>query len=155
MSRKILLVIAVCFFLVGCSGPWEDLSKLYETPENPKPTIRAQSNKTVVLSGKKHKGAQTFRGIVTSSFDDTGVCLSLESPYSWLHKPLRIPLSAITACSRTQWSSGWDTNLWIDEALVEIAFPDNDQSVLNWCSTKNITKVNRETARKWLYEKEE
>lgn len=147
--RSFLLLLTI-LGASGCSGPWDDLEKRYTT-DTPTPATSI-SGKTIVLAGTNHHGAYNYRGIVNQSFNSSGVYLGLEFPFSFWNEPLSIPLSSITACNRTQWSPGWDTNLWIGDTQVEIAFPDNDGSVIEWCRKMEIKIVDRETARKWLYQ---
>lgn len=149
--KKLIVIFICCFLIISCSGPWDDLAESYEVPKKP-----ANNNllltKSVVLSGTNYQSVHSYKGIVIESFNNEGIYLELKRPYSWLHKPIFIPTSIISACSRTQWSSGWDTNVWISEKKIELAFPDNNKSILNWCLKNNIEYVNRDTVRKWLYE---
>lgn len=147
--RSLLLLLTI-LGASGCSGPWNDLEKRYRT-DAPMPATSA-SGKTVVLTGANHHGAHNYRGIVDQSFTSSGVQLGLKFPFGLWNESLSIPLSSITACNRIQWSPGWDTNLWISDVKVEIAFPDNGGSVFEWCRKMEIKTVDRETARKWLYQ---
>lgn len=104
-----------------------------------------------MLSGSRHVGAYSLKGIVSTSFGENDAYLAVAWPFGVVYKPIRIPIDRISACSTTQWSGDrWDTNLWVGDVGVEISIPDSDRSIVNWCSQRGIKVVSREEQYGWL-----
>ena len=84
-------------------------------------------------------GAYRFRNAV-KGFGENDVYLAPGRwPASIGMRPVRIPISAMTTCSRAKWDgSHWDAVLWIRETGVEISVTDNDGAVAKWCNGRGI-----------------
>ena len=141
---KAVVATILSFLLASCSSPWGELEARYRAKAAASSSVEA--GKTIGLLATGYRGVFTYNGIVSQSFGDTGVYLAIPSK-----SPVSIPASAVAACSRTQWSPGWDTNLWVAAARVDISFPDNDGQVLAWCNARKIVVVERQAIYKWLY----
>lgn len=149
-GRKVALLSVILVGLVACSAPWKELQSRYRT-EDAVPSVR-EEGKSIALFATGYKGVFSYRGMVTQSFDSKRVYLALKGPFGITRRQVSIPLSAITACSRTEWRSGWDTNLWLADPRVEISFKDDhDDRILKWCEANHIPLVDSQTQIRLLY----
>jgi hypothetical protein len=137
--RQRIFLLALAAHLAGCSfRPWADLRR--EFASEAQPTQVSVHGKGFVLYSGRMTGA--FEYDTGASFDvsQTGVYLSTTC------ERVFVPVAAIKACSRTEWGSHSDTNLWVEVARVQIALPDNDKVIPQWCTTHNIPIVDKEAA---------
>jgi hypothetical protein len=146
MPRVPIWISAVCV-LAGCSSLWDDLAQRYAVDGEPAGVARRT---TVTLAGSNHRGAFLMRG-ASFGIDEAGVRLAVGKPASYIYPPLRIPLTAVTACSRISWSSGFDTPLWIGDAKVEVVLDGYEGETLAWCERNQIPIVPREVELEWLW----
>ena len=146
MPRPALWFWVLCV-LCGCSSPWDDLADRYSVVEAP--SVAAQ-NRTITLVGSNHEGAFSMRDIGSFSIDDAGIYMALNKPSGYFDPPVRIPVSAVTACSRISWSPGFDTPLWIGDAKVEIVLNGHERETLAWCHERQIPVVPREVELEWI-----
>ena len=145
--RRAILYICTALLLGGCSGPWGDLAARYVDKS---PSALSRNDATVVLEGTNHKATFSVNDLASYQIDKSGIRMAVREPLSWLLPPIRIPVKAVTACSRISWSSGFDTPLWIGDAKVEIVLKGYEQETLQWCKAMSIPVVSRDLEWKWL-----
>ena len=146
MSRLLTRILAVVP-LAGCSSPWDDLAQRYAVDGEPAGGARRT---TVTLAGSNYKGAFLMRG-ASFGIDEAGVHLAVGKPASYVYPRLQIPVTAVTACSRISWSSGFDTPLWIGDAKVEVVLDGYEGETLAWCEQHQIPIIPREVELEWLW----
>ena len=134
--------------IAGCSGPWGDLAQRYSADEDG--SLGAQGG-TISLVGPNYKGRFSIRNLATFTIDDSGLYMAVKKPASYLYPPLKIPPSAVTACSRLTGAQGFDTPLWIGDAKVEIVLDKYEVETLAWCHEHRIPVVPREVELAWIF----
>ena len=138
--------------LPGCSiPPWRNFEERYRTREGPPANGERAEAFVVYTSGDRVSVRSPAK--VIQAFADDSVYLGFSGVPALLQlvHPVKIPLAAVTACTRSPLSSELTTNLWLAEARTDIGFPDKQGRILEWCKAHSIPIVDRQTVLEWLH----
>jgi len=132
--------------------PWSTLERSYGVID-PAPA-NSEPDQTIVIRSRSSRGAHNYQGMIKRSLGRSTIYLAVESQIDAKDAPIRIPVTAIGGCSRIKWPNGWDTAVWLPDVGVDIAFRDNDGTMLRWCEERGIEMVARQVVRGWLASKD-
>ena len=134
-----ILLLGAAVHLVGCSfPPWADLRGQFATHDAPSQVTHDGS------------GFVLYSGRTTGAFEyDTGASFDISEAGVYLSTTFErvfVPATAVKACSKTEWGSHSDTNLWVELVRVQVALPDNERAIEAWCTAHGIPVVDRNAA---------
>ena len=141
-------MVFIIFFVTGCSGTWQDLAEKYPSKNNSNNKFLA--GQSVVLLSPNHKGSHEFSEMVSLSLQKEDLFLKVTFPNGLLWKPIEIPWAEITSCYHKENDPGYITNLWVNNAEVEIGLQYKDDSVINYYKSNGIDIIDKPSSRRYL-----
>lgn len=146
---RILLAAFIVVQLVGCKGPYEDLESSFKSDRSlSESTIPV---KTVTFTSTKRTRFVRQDNEIRVKLSSDAIAFELPSVFGLSTRRLRIPATAVSACSKTCYGDGsWDADLLIESPGTEISF-SSAKDILDWCWSNRIPMASASSRGQWLY----
>lgn len=146
---RILFAVMIVVQLAGCKGPYEDLESSFKNDRSSSGSaIRV---KTVVFTSTKRTRFIRQDNEILVKLSSDAVAFESPSVFGLSTGKLRIPATAVSACSKTCYGDGsWDADLLIENPGTEISL-SSAKDILDWCWSNRIPMASASSRSQWLY----
>jgi len=147
---RLALLMVTAIAGVACGGPYNDLEKAF--PAKTDLQSKVVASRTIVLTGKRHSGAENPRGVANVGLTPAFVEISTDTAFTLFYSKVQIPTEAIAGCSKTCFGPAkWDADLLLNDVDIGIGI-ENSQEVLDWCWDNGLPMISGSVQRAWMYE---
>ena len=98
-TMRVAVLILITSAGAACGGPYKDLEKAFPAKTDLQPNVVA--SRTIVLTGKRHSGAENLRGVASVGLTPAIVEINADNAFALFYSKIQIPTEAIAGCSKT------------------------------------------------------
>ena len=132
--------------LLGCSPSYSDLEDAFAAKNMV--TTPALEQRSMVITSQKHRGAESYRDLVTIRLSVDSVDIENSTPFA---KAIKVPTEEIAGCSMTCFGvDDQHINLLIPRTGSDLMIP-RSEALLDWCWSTRRPMISGGARRNWQY----
>jgi hypothetical protein len=138
--------LAAALVLAGCSSSYSDLEEAFPAPAPS--NAPALDTKSIVLTSRTRRGAESYDGLVTIRLSTNAVMIENAVPFNG---SIEVPVDEITGCSMTCFGTAdQHIDLIIARTGTTLMIP-RSKALMEWCWNARRPMISGKSKREWEY----